>query len=276
MTTKTRTRPGRAALDGDGHESAPVAKRGARPRHVEGRRYGSLVLSECLGPDAHGHTVARYVCDCGGERVARASTIANGSRRHCGDVEKHRAERVVLPQRWKRRPGDRYGSLVIVERLGAVKGSQRVRCKCDCGAFKELNLQNLTSGATTNCTDRQHHPHPWKGDEIAYHAAHQRITSRRGRASEHRCIWCPRQAEQWALGHTTANIRRDTTGKDSGKPYSTGPNDYQPMCRTCHQRFDRKHREMTAGTPEGSVSLLHLAAFIRHGGTVAGLVEADE
>lgn len=176
--------------------------------------------------------------------------------------------------RMKHLPGARFGSLTIVERRGTVKGSGRVLCRCDCGNLKELGLPNLISGATVNCADRASHPSPAsKGEAVSYHGAHHRVAAERGKAREHTCIWCKRQAEQWALAHATANVERDAEGKDKGLPYSVTPADYQPMCRRCHGRFDRRHRELTANRPDGTVSLLHFMAFLVHGGQVEGLEE---
>lgn len=174
--------------------------------------------------------------------------------------------------RIKHKPGDRFGQLVILRRLGTLRRTRRVLCLCDCGNSKELSLQNLVSGKTSNCADRRSHPNPAsKGDDVSYHGAHRRIVRQRGRANEHRCTWCDQPAEQWALGHATARVMRDRSGKNAGLPYSPDPSDYQPMCRKHHGDFDRKHRELMRDTPrDGSVSLVHYAAFLAHSGQLSG------
>lgn len=62
------------------------------------------------------------------------------------------------PRPVKHKPGDRHGALVIIARLGKVNGSVRVLCRCDSGTEKEVSLQNLLSGSTVNCANRDHHP----------------------------------------------------------------------------------------------------------------------
>lgn len=55
----------------------------------------------------------------------------------------------------------------------------------------------------------------------------------RGRASEHTCA-CGAQATEWAYQHQAAVELRD----ENGSPYSLDPEDYAPMCRTCHIKLD--------------------------------------
>lgn len=237
-----------------------MAKRGVKPMHVTGRRYGSLVLAERLTSDHAGHTLARYDCDCGGERVARVSTIASTKAQHCGDTTKHPIQRPASPRPLKHRPGDRFGSLVLVERRGKVKGSDRVLVRCDCGTEKEVGLPNLLSGATTKLLRQDGPPDPRrKTGTVAYSTAHHRVRARKGRASEHRCARCGDQAEQWAFSHAELSPLRETEEREAGQPYSPDPDHYRPLCRSCHQGFDRAHRAIVGDS--GSVSLVHVAAW---------------
>jgi hypothetical protein len=69
----------------------------------------------------------------------------------------------------------------------------------------------------------------WKGDDVSYGGAHQRLYRARGRANQHPCK-CGKQAQQWA-------VMRATHKAEEG-PYSPDPTDYQPMCVSCHKRMD--------------------------------------
>lgn len=162
--------------------------------------------------------------------------------------------------RIKHHPGDRFGSLVITERLGKSRGSTRVRVQCDCGNVVERSLQNLTSGATSNCADRAHHPHPGlKTSGVAYSSAHHRVRKAKGPASSHRCVRCAGPAEQWAYSNGDLFPLRDASGREAGLPYSTDPEHYAPMCRSCHTRFDKAHRAIVGDS--GAISLAHVAAW---------------
>lgn len=81
--------------------------------------------------------------------------------------------------------------------------------------------------------------HPaWKGDGVCYGRAHTRVVDLNGSASHHSCIQCSTQAEDWAYLYGAPDERRD----ERGRPYSTNPSSYAPMCRSCHKTFDNAHR----------------------------------
>lgn len=80
----------------------------------------------------------------------------------------------------------------------------------------------------------------WLGDGAGYHAMHDRVTRRRGRPK--RCERCgtedPTKRYEWA----------NLTGRYED------PDDYERMCKKCHQGFDAPRRErkpIDHGTPAG-------------------------
>lgn len=73
----------------------------------------------------------------------------------------------------------------------------------------------------------------WLGDGIKYNAAHDRIRVRRGRAVDHPCVDCGRQAMHWSYNHSDPNEQTC-----EGLPYSTDANHYSPRCVPCHKAFD--------------------------------------
>jgi cytochrome c553 len=193
---------------------------------------------------------ARY-CDPTCRRRAR------GARERATFVPKGRP--ATIPAAHKHKPGDRHGSLVIVERLGRVNGSVRVSCRCDCGNVKALGLPNLLSGATVNCADRENHLDPrHKGEDIGYDGAHNRVKAIKGSASQFPCAECGGPARHWAYSHADAAELRMTHGRQAGSPYSANPDHYAPMCVKCHARFDSGRRQWAPG--EG-LSLEYLARW---------------
>lgn len=70
-----------------------------------------------------------------------------------------------------------------------------------------------------------------------YRTAHQRTAHARGKASEHTCIDCGEQAEQWAY---RGDGRYEFTGHHAGyrTVWSGDPADYDPRCRPCHRKYD--------------------------------------
>jgi hypothetical protein len=168
---------------------------------------------------------------------------------------------VSRPGRRKYKPGDRFESLVLVERL-AGPGDARAVFRCDCGTLKELKLGNVTSGATTNCADRSQHRDPRLVDMPAYGTAHKRVTRAKGPARAYTCAatGCDRQANDWAYRHGAVAplVQRHGT-KDDGKPYADDPELYVPLCRAHHQAWDAAWLSQT-GNPLG-ISLAHVTAF---------------
>ena len=158
--------------------------------------------------------------------------------------------------RRKHLPGDRFGALVILERLPSVNRSQYVLCLCDCGTEGRYNLSNLLSGVTIRCSNREHHPDPRVNEVPTYGAAHVRLRKALGKASEHTCP-CGKPAHHWAYLHGDSGEMRLGTGKDAGRAYSAEPRQYRAMCRACHSRWDAAKKRITAGST--LPSLVHVA-----------------
>ncbi|MEV0733311.1 hypothetical protein [Polymorphospora sp. NPDC050346] len=159
------------------------------------------------------------------------------------------------PVSQKHKPGNRYGALVLVERV-EQSGEPRALFRCECGTVKALQINNVASGTTVNCADRANHPDPRRRDQLTYNGAHSRVKRERGSASRHLCR-CGKQAEQWAYSHADYDQVRMTEGREAGKPYSLDPQHYSPMCRRCHARFDQARRRLG-----GALSLVHLAYWM--------------
>ncbi len=78
----------------------------------------------------------------------------------------------------------------------------------------------------------------WKGDDITYRAAHTRVVTTKGNATQHDCVRCDRRADQWSYDHADPAARTEII---DGRPvlYSPDIDHYQPMCRSCHVKMDR-------------------------------------
>ncbi|MCX4655529.1 hypothetical protein OG249_26990 [Streptomyces microflavus] len=167
------------------------------------------------------------------------------------------------PETRKYRPGyvSPNGRLTLVRRI--VGDSDRAWFECACGGVaKILHIKNVRSGVTQNCAERSFHGDPragrFKGEHAAYGTAHHHVAEAKGRAAEHRCIRCSSPAEHWALLHGEPDIKRDGTGRDAGRPFSINPEQYAPMCRSCHVRWDRAQAKQAGA----GLSLAHRALWL--------------
>jgi hypothetical protein len=81
--------------------------------------------------------------------------------------------------------------------------------------------------------------HPqWTGDDVGYRAAHRRVAKLEGPASAHPCLaGCGGRAYDWAYDCLDPEEKTDPK---TGLPYSLDPEHYVPLCRPCHDWFDRR------------------------------------
>lgn len=76
----------------------------------------------------------------------------------------------------------------------------------------------------------------------AYTSAHARVKRANGPASGHLCsCGCGNQASDWAMKNDSKNIKQSKNFK-----WATDINDYVPMSRSCHKKYDNEAREMAA------------------------------
>jgi hypothetical protein len=72
---------------------------------------------------------------------------------------------------------------------------------------------------------------------VTYKAIHKRLRRLRGRASDHACVGCGGQAQEWSYDHNDLN---EVQGVHRGRPVavSDDPMHYQPRCSSCHRYYD--------------------------------------
>lgn len=116
--------------------------------------------------------------------------------------------------------------------LTAVQWAEgKWECQCACGGKHYVPSAELLRGSTTSCGDRRIHR---RIETVGYSAAHDRVRSDRGLASDHSCTDCGRAASHWSYDHTDP----DELISSAGLPYSVDPKHYSPRCVPCHKVFD--------------------------------------
>ncbi|MET9748954.1 hypothetical protein ABZZ92_25045 [Streptomyces ardesiacus] len=104
---------------------------------------------------------------------------------------------------------------------------------------------------------RSHASRNWKGEDVSYIGAHNRVTREHGKAAEWKCACgCGRQANDWAYLGTDAAAKVDETGR----LYSVSPDHFAPLAKTCHRRFDTWQAQRRTGVPLALVIAEALAA----------------
>lgn len=74
-------------------------------------------------------------------------------------------------------------------------------------------------------------------EHVGYQAAHSRNRERYGYASDYACELCRHRAAQWALPPSLAS----EVCPDTGLRYSPDPEDYMPLCASCHSSLDQRN-----------------------------------
>ena len=81
--------------------------------------------------------------------------------------------------------------------------------------------------------------------EVGYLGAHNRVYSLRGKASQYLCE-CGKPAQEWAYTHSGIQERLARPNKNGFQfKYSLDPDQYVPMCKPCHNEFDRSRSDCT-------------------------------
>lgn len=74
---------------------------------------------------------------------------------------------------------------------------------------------------------------------VCYEVAHHRVYALFGKASDHACIHCGRQAAHWAYDHMDPTaLRRQSSRLVFAGLYSRFPEFYMPLCASCHHSYD--------------------------------------
>jgi hypothetical protein len=107
---------------------------------LTGKRFGQLVVKNFDRVDDFGSWWLCQ-CDCGAQKVIRASALKCGDSKSCG----HREDLT----------GERFSRLLVVGKDNTPTKSKRKRvkwsCLCDCGNTTSVSSDNLKSGNTMSC-----------------------------------------------------------------------------------------------------------------------------
>jgi hypothetical protein len=134
--------------------------------------------------------------------------------------------------------GQTFGHLTVTERSGSYTrkcGTTTATwtCSCDCGNTTTVRTDHLRAGYVQSCGNRRTHPARRRDQISAYNHTHRKVRRLRGPATAHNCQ-CGRPARHWAYRHTGV----DEIATIGGWVYSPDPDQYEPMCATCHNTFD--------------------------------------
>lgn len=105
----------------------------------------------------------------------------------------------------------------------------------------------------------------------AYRTVHTWLSNTYGKATEHTCVDCGKQAGQWSYnGSSDREIRSPT-----GMPYSPDLTAYSPRCVRCHKRHDGHTGETNYQSQVSNETVAHIVGLYwasdKRYGTIARL-----
>lgn len=122
-------------------------------RDVTGERFGNLVAIKKI-ESLKGKTRWLFVCDCGNEIECYLCNVTSGKTKSCGrncGLKTHRDKKTKTTGLRQDLTGQKFGRLLVVEKLEDKNGLTKFRCICDCGNEKITSGNNLKYGSTKSC-----------------------------------------------------------------------------------------------------------------------------
>lgn len=110
-------------------------------QNLEGLKYGKLTFIKFVDIYEKGRD-ARWLCrcDCGGEKILRASHVKRLKPKSCGKC------------RYIGYEGKKYNRITLIHFVKKNKYSEQMwLCKCDCGVEKIMKIYNVITGNSKSC-----------------------------------------------------------------------------------------------------------------------------
>lgn len=129
---------------------------------LTGQRFGKLTVIKRAEDSLtkSGKKLVAWVCkcDCGKKCVIRSTNLKSGNTTSCGCVAKkiRRTKRDIPNSNAEDFIGQRFGVLTVEKEIKpyrAPDGNKRrkFRCKCYCGKYKDVRIDELKRGVVVSC-----------------------------------------------------------------------------------------------------------------------------
>lgn len=114
-----------------------------------GHKYGRLTVIAQSDKKSSSRRAIMWecLCDCGTKVVVCGSDLRSGKTQSCGCLEQERRGQSVL----KDEIGNRYGKLVVIDKIRPDNKTTYWKCKCDCGNITYQRGDVLRCGSVKSC-----------------------------------------------------------------------------------------------------------------------------
>lgn len=112
-------------------------------KNLSGMIFGKLRCVSDIGRDSNKNVIWQCECDCGRIVNVVSRDLVNSHTKSCGCLKLQSVS-------------DRYGRMLVVQKVLGNKGSSKYLCKCDCGTEKIVLGNNLKRGHIQSCGCLRH------------------------------------------------------------------------------------------------------------------------
>jgi hypothetical protein len=102
--------------------------------NLKGKKFGKLVVLEY-----EGNSIWKCQCECGKIKKIHSQALRENKVISCGCNKR------------KDLVGQKFGRLLVIERIGFINKRTYYKCKCDCGNIVDVLASNLTKGTSKSC-----------------------------------------------------------------------------------------------------------------------------
>jgi hypothetical protein len=110
-----------------------------------GERFGRLVVIERVANNGK-HAMWKCKCACGNDVLVTGTNLRKGFTKSCGCLSKEKRKKRLVDL-----TGERFGRLVVIERVPNNNKRVMWKCKCDCGNITIVDGAHLKDGHTKSC-----------------------------------------------------------------------------------------------------------------------------
>jgi hypothetical protein len=123
---------------------------------MEGRVFGRLVVIDVHSLAADGTRMYQCLCECGGYRVVRGTTLRKGITKSCGCLQRsggvdHEALRASRAALFATRSARLWGRLAPLSQRFDELAEEWWLCRCECGVTREFRKRDVMAGCSRSC-----------------------------------------------------------------------------------------------------------------------------
>lgn len=121
-------------------------------KKYKGMKYGKLTIVDCIGRNSNDVALMRCKCECGNIKVTTLVSLIAGHTKSCGCKMSATFKSKYNADYYNTKyVGMHFGDLTVIGYVGKENNRHIMKCKCNCGNYKDVALGYLLQGKTKSC-----------------------------------------------------------------------------------------------------------------------------